>query len=75
MTCAWFIAIGNHYPTKGGTISTGNGPSNSTRAKRASLCFLLQNLDYIFTQHKINKARIEIDINNMQALEYCSLPV
>ena len=75
MTCAWSIAVKDQYPSKGGTISQGSGPSNSNRAKRAGLCFLLKNLDHILTQHKVTRAKIEIHIDNMQALEYSSLPV
>ena len=75
MTCAWSITIGNHYITHRGIIIIERRPSNSTRAKRAGLCFLLQNLGHIFTQYKINKAKIEIYIDNMQALEYSSLLV
>ena len=32
------------------------------------------NLDYIFTKHKVTNAKIEIHIDNKQALEYSSLP-
>ena len=75
MTCAWSIAIRNQYLTKRGTIPQGSGPSNSNRAERVDLCFLLRNLAHILTQHKITRAKIEIHINSMQALKYSSLPV
>ena len=75
MTCAWSMAIKDQYPSKGGTIPQESGPSNSNRAKKAGICFLLRNLDHILTQHKITRAKIEIQIDNMQALKYSSLPV
>ena len=74
MTCAWAIEIGTEYPSTGGTIQKGSGKANSTRAERAGICFLLMNLDYIFTKHNISNAKIEIHTDNIQALEYSSLP-
>ena len=73
MTCAWSIAVKDQYPTQGGTIPQGSGTSNSNRAERAGLCFLLKNLDHILTHNKITKAKIEIHIDNMQALKYSTL--
>ena len=74
MTCAWAIEIGTEYPSTGGTIQKGSGKANSTRAERAGICFLLINLDHIFTRHNISNANIEIHTDNIQALEYSSLP-
>ena len=74
MTCAWSIAVKDQYPSQGGTIPQESRTSNSNRAERAGLCFLLKNLDHILTHNKITRAKIEIHIDNTQALKYSSLP-
>ena len=65
--------IGEVIVKSGGRTNNESGISSSTRAERAALLFLLQTLIQIITKDKHTGWKIEIFIDNIQAIQHTEL--